>query len=358
MFEFLKPKIEDQDKETNTENEPQNNVKEDIKNEKSQNQEEHKKVEDINEQSNQKAKKDESIPKDIPKGNENQYFCSHSDCQCLLKNNESHSIHENSIVEIPQILINSYSFLKPVGVGSYGAVFKVTDKHDLGEYALKLCLKREGESELEEINILKDIYHKNILRYYRSIIDPKKKFIAIITELCDFDLTSAIKKGLSLEEMIDFTIQICKGINYLHNKSNQKIIHRDLKPGNILIKNKTIKISDFGESRIKKSNSAQQLSNTFQVRGTQKYLAPEFLEDLYSDSVQINDKSDIWSLGIIFHQMYSNGNHPFISKKGDKLIKNVITNKLSIDPVISENSIAYGVIKGFILIFNFLLKIK
>ena len=62
-------------------------------------------------------------------------------------------------------MINSYSFLKLLGVGSYGAVFKVTDKNDLGEYALKLCLKREGETELEEIKILKDVYHKNILRY-------------------------------------------------------------------------------------------------------------------------------------------------------------------------------------------------
>ena len=345
MFECTKPGGEIQDHNHAI----QHNIKEEIKNEKSQKEEEHKNVEN--------EKKNETIRKDIPEANENKYFCHHADCQSLLKNKESHSIHEKSIIEIPQILINSYCFLKPLGVGSYGAVFKVTDKLDLGEYALKLCLKREGEGDLEEIKILKDVYHKNILRYYRSIIDPEKKFIAIITELCDFDLTSAIKKGLSLEEMIDFTIQICKGINYLHNKSNQKIIHRDLKPGNILIKNKTIKISDFGESRIKKSNSAQQLSNTFQVRGTQKYLAPEFLEDIDSDSVQINDKTDIWSLGIIFHQMYSNGNHPFISKKGDKLIKNVITNKLSIDPAISENSIAYKIIKGFIFLsfFYFLL---
>ncbi len=81
------------------------------------------------------------------------------------------------------------------------------------------------------------------------------------------------------------------------------IIHKDLKPENILIKytdnkklNLDIKLTDFGLSikNIKTSNQ------TYLLSGTQNYLAAEI------DTNNYNIKSDLWSLGVILYELYTN----------------------------------------------------
>lgn len=66
----------------------------------------------------------------------------------------------------------------------------------------------------------------------------------IITELCDTDLSSKIKKGLSETEAFTYMNQIIEGYAHIYEKT---LIHRDLKPANLLItKSNDLKIADFG----------------------------------------------------------------------------------------------------------------
>ena len=84
-------------------------------------------------------------------------------------------------------------------------------------------------------------------------------------------------------------------------------IHRDLKPENILIKytdnnknNFDIKLTDFGLSTSDINSSIRTYSNV----GTQKYCAPEI--SLETGKSHYNNKCDLWSLGVILYELYTN----------------------------------------------------
>ena len=57
------------------------------------------------------------------------------------------------------------------------------------------------------------------------------------------------KQNLSRDEIREFMTQIVKAVEYLHNKT-PSILHRDLKPENILLKEREIKLCDFGWSNL------------------------------------------------------------------------------------------------------------
>jgi serine/threonine protein kinase len=95
-------------------------------------------------------------------------------------------------------------------------------------------------------------------------------------------------------------IQILEGVNYLH-KQKLPLIHRDLKPANILLKKDEakgfcVKIADFGLIAIHKYSEQ---SHTLD-KGTPKYMAPEV-----RDSKKYDTKADVYSLGVVFQNLFS-----------------------------------------------------
>lgn len=66
----------------------------------------------------------------------------------------------------------------------------------------------------------------------------------IITELCETDLSSKIKKGITESDAFNYMSQVVEGYSHIVEKG---LIHRDLKPANLLItRENDIKIADFG----------------------------------------------------------------------------------------------------------------
>src|SRR6185437_16164489 len=73
---------------------------------------------------------------------------------------------------------------------------------------------------------------------------------------------------LATEDVIQYSRQICKGLDYAHSHG---IVHRDVKPANIMITaNGTVKIMDFGIAK-----AGGSMTSTGQVLGTPNYMAPE-----------------------------------------------------------------------------------
>jgi WNK lysine deficient protein kinase len=94
-------------------------------------------------------------------------------------------------------------------------------------------------------------------------------------------------------------IEILEGVNYLH-KQNPPLIHRDLKPANILLKKSyskgiCVKIADFGLIAI---HDFPEKSHTLD-KGSNKFMAPEVI-----NSTKYNTKADVYSLGIIFQDLF------------------------------------------------------
>ena len=103
------------------------------------------------------------------------------------------------------------------------------------------------------------------------------------------------RKKISENEVKVITKQIVNALIYL-SSLNKKIIHYDLKPQNILFDNYEVKITDFGLAKMIEEGNSTEL--TSQGTGTYFYLPPECF-----NNVIINQKVDIWSLGIIAFEM-------------------------------------------------------
>jgi serine/threonine-protein kinase len=104
---------------------------------------------------------------------------------------------------------------------------------------------------------------------------------------------------LPLRKIIRYMVMVCNALDYAHK---HHVIHRDIKPANImLLKNDTIKVTDFGIARMTTSSRTQ----TGVILGTPNYMSPEQVE-----GKKVDGRSDIFSLGILFYQLLT-GELPF-----------------------------------------------
>ncbi|CAD8087279.1 unnamed protein product [Paramecium primaurelia] len=158
-------------------------------------------------------------------------------------------------------------------------------------------------SVLREISYVKSLKsHENIA----SIVQVKinNPIVQILYDYYPLNLREQLKKtDLSIEQIKSLFLQICRGVEYLHQNH---ILHRNLKPDNIFIINKIVKISDFGMSRLEtfpiipytpEDPKERERSNREVKRLW--YRAPEMLFRKQYYSCEI----DSWSLGCILAEM-------------------------------------------------------
>jgi len=232
-----------------------------------------------------------------------------------------------------------YEVVDVLGEGGFGIVYLVY-LHDLTDhsfYALK-TFKDEFLSEQtvkdrfrKEAQIWIDIgSHPYLVKAYfvdsiserlfiaSEYIAPERKggpnSLDAYLKLIPFDLAQSLK----------WAIQFCHGMEYAYAKGIRA--HRDIKPSNIMIdQNLTVKITDFGLAGIDKmpalSSEHQQKNNvglplqTMQgtSSGTPEYMPPE----QFTDFSTCDERSDIYSFGIVLYQMASNGTLPFIAENSE-----------------------------------------
>ncbi|CAO2178887.1 unnamed protein product [Urochloa humidicola] len=116
-----------------------------------------------------------------------------------------------------------------------------------------------------------------------------------------------------------------KALAYLHEAIDPKVVHRDIKSSNILIDDEfNSKVSDFGLAKL--LNSDKSHINT-RVMGTYGYVAPE-----YANSGMLNEKSDIYSFGVVLLECVTARDPVDYSKPADEVnliewLKMMVTNK-------------------------------
>ena len=208
---------------------------------------------------------------------------------------------------------NEYTKIKLISTNYFSKIYQVLKLGTQEIYALEEIDKNNNFQTFkikEEINILKDVNHPNILRF----IDFKEdtNYFYIITNyfnggnLEQYLNTNQIDH-LNEEEVQYIMKQVIDVVKYLHNK---KIIHRDLTIGNLLLNYESekdlneknllkakIKIRDFAlSSHLSKGDFL------YDQVGPVKYVAPELFRRQKYD-----EKVDIWSLGVICSKLLIGG---------------------------------------------------
>ncbi|KAG4176012.1 hypothetical protein ERO13_A11G226100v2 [Gossypium hirsutum] len=189
-----------------------------------------------------------------------------------------------------------------LGKGAFKTVYKAFDELNGIEVAwnqvrIEEVLQKPEDLErlYSEVRLLKSLKHSNIVRFYNSWIDDKKKTVNIITELFTSGSLRQYRKKhkkVDMKAVKSWARQILTGLVYLHSH-DPPIIHRDLKCDNIFINGNQgeVKIGDLGLATVLEQSNAKS------VIGTPEFMAPELYDKNYNELV------DIYSFGMCMLEM-------------------------------------------------------
>ena len=216
--------------------------------------------------------------------------------------------------------IGRYKLLQKIGEGGCGVVYMAEQEESLRRKVALKVIKlgmdtRQVIARFEaERQALAMMEHPNIAKVLDAgATETGRPFFVMelvrglkITEYCD-------RNELSTRERLELFIRVCRAVQHAHQKG---IIHRDIKPSNILV---TVddgvavpKVIDFG---IAKATEGRLTDHTFftafqQFLGTPAYMSPE---QAAMTSVDIDTRSDIYSLGVLLYELLT-GTTPFDTK--------------------------------------------
>lgn len=215
-----------------------------------------------------------------------------------------------------------YTFGKTLGAGAFGIVRyarnNVTHENVAVKIILKKALKGNEQMILEELSLLRELKHPNIVQFI-EFFESKDKFylvtqLAIGGELFD----RIVQRGKFTErDASNVLVQILLALKYLHGKN---IVHRDLKPENILYltekEDSNIVLADFGIAK-KLASPNEQLKSS---AGSLGYAAPEVVM-----GAGHGKPCDIWSLGVIAYTLLC-GYSPFTAENVTEFVDEVTRN--------------------------------
>lgn len=202
-----------------------------------------------------------------------------------------------------------------IASGGMGTVFRARDTRLNRQVALKV-LAPGGPIDPErlarftqEARTTALLNHPNIVAVYDVGADRGMPFV--VSELLRGETLRARMKGgaLPVRVAVGYAAEIARGLFAAHHLG---VVHRDLKPENIFITDdERVKILDFGLAKCRhdtlditrEDSSVSTQPGT--LLGTVGYMSPEQVRGAATDS-----RSDIFSLGVILHEMIS-GTAPF-----------------------------------------------
>ncbi|MFO0554919.1 MAG: serine/threonine-protein kinase [Polyangiaceae bacterium] len=219
-------------------------------------------------------------------------------------------------VAIGDVVAGKYTVERIVGAGGVGVV--VAAKHrDLDErVAIKLLQRSAAESAenvarfAREARAVARIKTEHVARVMDTGTLPSGEPFMVMEYLEGRDLSELlrVKTKLPVAEAVDYVVQACEAIAIAHGLS---IVHRDLKPANLFLTTSadgtpTIKVLDFGISKLLDGPGDQAVTQTLSVIGSPLYMSPEQMEHPRDTDL----RADIWSLGIILYELIT-GRPPF-----------------------------------------------
>uniref|UniRef100_A0A3Q2Q4W7 Tyrosine-protein kinase n=1 Tax=Fundulus heteroclitus TaxID=8078 RepID=A0A3Q2Q4W7_FUNHE len=200
--------------------------------------------------------------------------------------------------------------MRDLGEGHFGKVtlYRYDPSNDgTGEFVAVKALKQETgnapQGWMKEIEILKSLYHTNIVKYKGLCTEAGRQEFQLIMEYVPLgSLREYLPKNkTNVAHCLMFAQQICQGMDYLHSK---RYIHRDLAARNVLVENNSlVKIGDFGLTKYIPEGEIY-----YRVRedgdSPVYWYAIECLKEL-----KFSFASDIWSFGVTLYEILTRCDH-------------------------------------------------
>lgn len=206
-----------------------------------------------------------------------------------------------------------YQVGRLIGCGGMGDVYIGTDLLTGDQVAIKK-LRSELTSNMPQLverfmregEALRRLNHPNIVKVLDTVDEGTQHYI-IMEFVGGGSLADMIVKDpqLPVPRVVSISLELCDALSRAHHLH---ILHRDIKPANILIaEDGTPRLTDFGIARFEQ---LPHLTETGLILGTLSYISPESL-----DGREVNERSDIWSLGVVMFEMLTgilpfNGSSP------------------------------------------------
>lgn len=215
--------------------------------------------------------------------------------------------HRQSTQQLPVLVrpgeeLQEYYIHSTLGSGGMAHVFKAIHKKSQKTVAIKTLRtnsKKAQDRFMREYKFLSSIHHENLLRAY-DIFQQNNQLYMVLEFVDGTSLKDVFANGIkiSLRDQLAIANKIARGIQILNMSG---IIHRDIKPDNIMINlhNGAVKILDLGIGKDINHGHTKNLTLGGEVIGTPMYLSPE------QTNGQITATSDIFSLGIVLHQLFT-----------------------------------------------------
>jgi len=233
----------------------------------------------------------------------------------------------------PHISWNELKVEEVIGAGGFGKVYRGYYRNL--EVAVKAA-RRDPDEEPGEANkkVLQEgklfwlLKHKNVVGLLGVCLEEPN--LCLVMEYARGGALNRMLGGRKIrpDVLIDWAIQIARGMNYLHQGAPISIVHRDLKSSNILISErvekedpllfKTLKITDFGLAR--EVNHTTKIS----AAGTYAWMAPEVIK-----TSKFSKGSDVWSYGIVLWELLT-GETPYKGINDMAIAYGVAMNKLNL----------------------------
>ncbi|XP_067472134.1 non-receptor tyrosine-protein kinase TYK2 [Thunnus thynnus] len=194
--------------------------------------------------------------------------------------------------------------MRVLGEGHFGKVtlYLYDPANDgTGERVAVKALKQENghvpEGWMKEIEILKSLYHSNIVKYKGCCTELGGQVVQLIMEYLPLgSLRDYLpKRKLGVPQCLLFAQQICQGMEYLHSK---RYIHRDLAARNVLVENDSlVKIGDFGLTKYIPEGEIY-----YRVREDGDSPVFWYAIECLKES-KFSFSSDIWSFGVTLYEI-------------------------------------------------------
>ncbi len=230
---------------------------------------------------------------------------------------------EKNLFDTGGVIDNKWVLIERIGKGGMGEVFRAHQLNLNRDVAIKVIsedILQDSEENPEEVgNAVKrlqrevqtmaQVRHPNVLQIYdygsvnvrRKDSTEQVQYIAMEYVPGDTFRYTMSEEGFDEETelLVDwlehYFLPVLDGLEAIHANG---IVHRDIKPENILMDGDTPKIADFGLAR---SPKLKAVSNSWDVKGTMPYMAPE----QFSDFRKAGFAADIYSLGKILYEAVS-----------------------------------------------------